>query len=109
MPRPVTRTTQLVDHYVPHADTVSSPSLTDSSTTTDENENTSPVDDALDACFTRLASESWMNDTAVCAWDTLAQQQVCPAVSQMLCGDPELWSFIETLVRPHLLQMLFAV
>ena len=42
-----------------------------------------------------------MSDTAVCAWDTLAQQHANPAaLSQILgCGDPELWGFIETLVR----------
>lgn len=100
--------TALFTSDIPHVDTVSSPSLTDSSTTTDE--NTSPIEDVLDACLTRLASGQWMNDTAVWAWDTLGQlEHGDPAVPQLLFNfeDPEIWGLIETMVR--LLLRIFAV
>ncbi len=87
----------LAASYVPHIDTVSSPSLLDSSTPTDE--NVSPIEDLLNACLANLASEGWRNDTEVWTWDTLEQQHRSPAALQMLFEDPELWGFIEALVR----------
>ncbi|KAI1785890.1 hypothetical protein LXA43DRAFT_1036037 [Ganoderma leucocontextum] len=90
--------------YVPHVDTVSSPSPTDSSTTTDE--NTTPIKDLLDACLVDLTSAEWRNETEVWAWDTPAQQFRSPAISQMLLDDPQLWGLLEALVR---LLVTFAV
>ncbi|PIL33853.1 hypothetical protein GSI_03559 [Ganoderma sinense ZZ0214-1] len=94
--------------HIPHVDTASSPSLTDSSTASDENTSTSTspiIMDVLDACLAELASEQWLTDTdtAVWAWDTLLEQQQyhrSPAVSQMLFEDPELRGWIETLQIP---------
>lgn len=88
----------LAASYVPHIDTVSSPSLLDSSTPTDE--NVSPIEDLLNACLANLASEGWRNDTEVWTWDTLEQQHRSPAALQMLFEDPELWGFIEALIPP---------